>query len=706
MTGSKKPTESPRRVVIFSGTTEGRELAAALANAGVGCVVCVATEYGTQTTPTHALVTTRQGRMDAEQMRALYRETSPDAVVDATHPYAQIVSATIRESLKGYDVAIPYLRLERGEGRRGAEDAPRRYADAAECAAALLETSGPVFLTTGSKDLAVFCADPKLRERLIVRVLPNMESLRLCYDAGLQGKQIIAAHGPFTKETNLAAMRQYSVAHMVTKESGTTGGEDAKLQAAAEAGVTLHLLRRPDAPCADVYSARGTITKLQELLNLPIPEPQTDVALVGIGCGANDLMTVAAAKRVAESDYVFGAPRMLDAVRGDAVKLPFYTKDKILPELARIREEHGGGKRVTVLFSGDVGFYSGFAKLYDALRGDPALHVSVLPGISSVTLLAARLGVSWQDAGFVSLHGVEASVWRGELLESVRGREKTFFLTSRGADMLDVARLLKDSPAAAGTTKLVVGRNLSYPDETLQVFTPDELLDADVTLFPDEDRGLYVGAIMQSAPQRRLLTPILDDDAFVRGAVPMTKEEIRKLAVCKLNLRAGDVVYDVGAGTGSVAVQIAALSPDVTVCAIERKAEGAALIRRNAAAYAWGNVQVVEGYAPDVFDGLPTPTSAFIGGSAGRLMEIVGALKAGNPRARVVITAVSMETIAEANAVLAAFRTTDADIVQVSAARVNKLGGYHMLQANNPVFIYSFTLDPDSDAAPGPGSGE
>ena len=156
------------RALIFAGTTEGRELAETLARAGVACDVCVATEYGSQVMRESEFIRVRQGRLDAEGMRRLYATLQPDVVVDATHPYATAATETIRKSLEG--LAIPRLRLSRAAT---SGDGCKSFVSLQECADALRETRGRIMLATGSKELAPFCDDPALRERLVSSQLPD-----------------------------------------------------------------------------------------------------------------------------------------------------------------------------------------------------------------------------------------------------------------------------------------------------------------------------------------------------------------------------------------------------------------------------------------------------------------------------------------------------------------------------------------------------
>ncbi len=664
------------RVLIFGGATEGRELAETLERSRISCEVCVATDYGAQVMRESEYLRVRQGRLDAEQMRRLYETLAPEVVVDATHPYATLVSQTIRASLAGLE--LPCLRLRRSSSVVG--DAIV-HADMRSCADALRSTTGRVALTTGSKELAPFCEDPELRARVVARVLPSLESLRLCYAAGLDGRQIVAMHGPFTRETNEAFLRQYDVKYLVTKESGALGGEDAKLHAARNVGVEVHVVARPESGDESGMAMEDVVKRLEALLGVPIAVAPLDVVLAGVGCGSSALMTEEVRARIEASDYLFGAPRMLEGVAGAAIRRPVFLKDDVVPALAEIRAQRGGGRKVTVLFSGDPGFYSGCERLYPALKALDGVNVRVMPGVSSVTTLAARLGIAWQDAAIMSLHGVDESRWSSSLKASARENRKTFFITSGVSDVRRVGALLADVPGV----RALLGFQLSYPDEKLYDLAPCELVGLD-------GDGLWVGALLQSSPTPRPLVPTLRDDDFARDLVPMTKEKVRKLAICQMKLAPGQVVYDIGAGSGSIAIQAALVAPSARVYAVERADAAVALIRRNVAALGATNVDVVQATAPEGLDALPRGDVAFIGGSGGRLDAILEKLCAINPEMRVVMTAVSLESVAQMNALTKRFPVADLDVAQIAVDQVRQTGEYRMLQANNPVFLFSFNF--------------
>ena len=179
----------------------------------------------------------------------------------------------------------------------------------------------------------------------------------------------------------------------------------------------------------------------------------------------------------------------------------------------------------------------------------------------------------------------------------------------------------------------------------------------------------------------------LPDDAFLRGDVPMTKEEVRTLALSKLRLNEDSVVWDVGAGTGSVSVECALSCPAGRVFAVEKKEEALGLLEENKARFHASNLTIVGGTAPEALKDLPAPDRVFIGGTSGELGEVLRVIFDKNPAARVVCTAITLETVAQAAALFA--NLEGADMVQVSATRTRTAGRYHLMDAQNPVWIFS-----------------
>lgn len=183
----------------------------------------------------------------------------------------------------------------------------------------------------------------------------------------------------------------------------------------------------------------------------------------------------------------------------------------------------------------------------------------------------------------------------------------------------------------------------------------------------------------------------IPDEEFIRGKVPMTKEEIRILSVVKLQLDNDSVVYDIGAGTGSVAVEMAGQCPKGMVYAIEKNPEAVSLIGKNKDKFGVCNMEIIEGTAPRCLSDLPKPTHVFIGGSSGNLLEIIRIVREKNFDARFVVNAVTLETLAQLQKIPEVFpEYADMEVVQVGISKSRAVGNYHLMCAENPVYVVVF----------------
>ena len=394
------------------------------------------------------------------------------------------------------------------------------------------------------------------------------------------------------------------------------------------------------------------------------------VYLVGIGMGNPDTLTIGAKKAIEGSDLLIGAKRLLQPFSAlDCEKRELILSDDIAAAI-----DGASCAQASVLLSGDVGFYSGATKLYDKLAGH---EVEAIPGISSLVYFCAKLHTPWQDAALVSAHGREH-----DAVGAIQSNAKTFCITGGKTKVDDICR---DMVARGmGDVQVAAGERLSYDDERIVRGTAAELSEME---FAD----LAVMLVQNPKPVvRAYAAPALADGDFERGKAPMTKEEVRALAIAKLRIAPDHVVWDVGAGTGSVSVEAALAAPRGAVYAIERNAEAVGLMRKNREAHGASNMVVVEGLAPEALEALPAPDRVFIGGSAGNMDAIIDAAVVANPQVRICATAVTLETLAELLACLKSRGIGDADIVQVSVARADHVGSYHLMRAENPVYIVTF----------------
>ena len=646
------------KLCIFAGTTEGRELVTFLSTQDAKVTACVATEYGQTLLPAYENLTVSSGRLSQEEMEQLLLREHFHLVIDATHPYAAVVTENIAAACR--TVGAEYIRLLRDDSC-----IPKNaifVQSIPEAAAYLDKTVGNILLTTGSKELRLYSALTDFASRAYARVLPMDESLRLCREAGLQPSHILAMQGPFSKELNIAMLRTVNAAYMVTKASGVAGGFDEKMSAAKDTGVIPIVIGRP--PQREGLDLEGTISMLCTRFGF---KAAREIAVIGIGPGSRSLQTAQAQEALARADCVIGAKRMLEAVKAPGQ----FAYDAVAPE--KIRDfiiSHDEYRRFAVAMSGDIGFFSGAKKLLPLLDG---CKTEIIPGISSLVYLCAKLGVSYEDVSCVTLHGRENPI----LLPLSQGK-RVFTLVGGENGMGVLCKRLTD--AGLGNIKVSVGENLSYPEERIAVGTAQA--------FSTGSFAPLCAALLEPVNTPWHYTPGLADEAFCRTpSVPMTKSEIRALCLSKLALPEDAVIWDVGAGTGSVSIEIALSAPCGHVYAIERRQEAIEVLKQNISRFHTDNVHTVFGTAPECCADLPAPTHAFLGGTSGNMQEIIGLLTDRNPHVRIAATAVTLESIAELTACMKQFSVSEAVCVNVSRDRC--LGSYRLMTAQNPIYIFT-----------------
>ena len=656
-------------VFIFSGTTEGRTLARWLASKGVMVHVRVATDYGAEVMESDDNIDVQVGSCGgAEGIARVISENMYEIVVDATHPYATTVSKHIREGCQ--QAGAEYIRLRREDSNVSADSDIVTVDSVADAVEFLKDREGVILAATGSKELDRYTAIPDYRDRVVARVLSTMDSVKRAADLGFEGRNLICAQGPFSEDVNYATLRQIGARYLVTKDSGTVGGYEEKVRAARRAGVTVVLVRKPD---DSGYPYGEVVSMLEQRLGIPhegpgqAPVERRSVLLVGIGMGPGD-MTVRAAEKVREADLLVGARRMLEAVDTSGKDVLSEYRSDVIVDYLDSHPEYG---RIAVLLSGDIGFYSGAKGLLSKLDRSK-YEVETEAGISSAVYLCSKIGETWQDAYLTSAHGRESNI-----VGLVNTRPKVFTLLSGEDTVHAMCRQLFDY--GLNDVTVTVGQDFGYPTERIFSGTPSECLD---NSFGD----LCVALIVNRNPDTR--NPVgIPDEEFTRGDAPMTKSEVRALSVAKLKLSPDSVVYDVGAGTGSVSVEMALTAYEGKVYAIEREDVAADLIEINKRKFKASNIEVIRGLAPDAMEGLSAPTHAFIGGSAGNLKEIVQCLLGKNPDVRIAINSVTVETMSETLQVIKDLGLVEEELVNVTVARSRRLGRYHLMTGQNPVYI-------------------
>ena len=467
-------------IIIFGGTTEGRLLAEYCHEHQIPARVCVTSEYGADLLPESSWLKVEARALSREEIGSLLQTEKADLVVDATHPYAALVSGYVKQACQ--EAGVSYLRIARGSGRESLEqsDFVVWVRDTKEAVDYLSQTKGAVFLTTGSKELECYTKIPEYEKRLFVRVLPDAGVIQSCQEKGICGKHLIAMQGPFSLEMNLAMMQHTKADYLVTKEAGAAGGFLEKAEAARKAGVTLLVIGRPEkpegVPLADAIGQLETFAAekgcdvdygLENNTEGVMEDQERKLYLAGIGMGGSGQMTLEVQKAIRESEVLFGAPRMLKSLGAlaDGKKLErIYAGNEIASWLETHPEHH----QAVVVYSGDTGFYSGARQLLKIMAEHPQWKISVLPGISTVSYLCSKLKRSWESVYMASAHGRECKI--SELLKQHR---EVFLLLGGENPVQNICLELLEQ--GMEDCWLAVGEYLSYPEERIVTGSAKEL---------------------------------------------------------------------------------------------------------------------------------------------------------------------------------------------------------------------------------------
>lgn len=377
-----------------------------------------------------------------------------------------------------------------------------------------------------------------------------------------------------------------------------------------------------------------------------------NIFIVGVGMGDTKYLTKTAEEKIENADIIIGAKRIAEPYADNKTVFFEYETDKIKKILDENKCENA-----VILVSGDTSFFSGAKKLKSEYP-----KAEIISGISCVSYFCAKIGVSYDDMNIVSMHGRNCNI-----VSEVRENKKTFVLL--GENPCD-----KLCRYGFENTEVYIGENLSYGTEKIYHGKVKEFRDTKLN-------SLSVAVIINSEYDKRTKIGIKDSE-FVTGNVPMTKSEVRAVSIAKLEIEDNDICYDIGAGTGSVSVEIALLCRKGKVYAVEKQSDAVDLINKNAVKFRTDNIEVICADALNVIEELPKPNKVFIGGSSGNLYEIIKKCDC----KKIVINAITLETLSLAQESFEKLGY-EYEVTQINASRGRKVGGYNMMTAQNPVFI-------------------
>lgn len=418
--------------------------------------------------------------------------------------------------------------------------------------------------------------------------------------------------------------------------------------------------------------------------------------VIGVGPGNPELVTRQAVKAIQDSQAVLGAKRALTTAMAVLENKP---ENRLLfeangnNEILTFIEEHPEIERFSAVFTGDTSVYSGAVSLRKAIgdmqkdaTGETGVSLVNYPGVSSIQYFLSKSGISMADVKLVSLHGRSLDV-----VPIIRENRYVCVLLESEDNAACIAEKLQQF----GLSRVVitVGERLSFEDESFTTGSPKEIrkqrFDRQaIALFRNDEYRIPTRAY-----------GISDERFQQNGSISMTRRDVRALSLCRLALHENSVVYDIGAGTGSVSIEAALACPEGMVISVESDEDAAVMIEQNRFDFQIDNIRVVRGNAPECFKGmticdhaaeekvLPRPDCVFIGGSKGKLAEIVDWAIEANPKVVIVINTVTLEGISEILALEKKMTDYQFEMVEIQATGLERRGSYHMHQAENPVTI-------------------
>lgn len=422
--------------------------------------------------------------------------------------------------------------------------------------------------------------------------------------------------------------------------------------------------------------------------------PVSKVYIVGVGGDGVSSLGQGALDIINQAELICGGQRLLDMFpRSQARKVAVKSN---VGELAELVREKMSSQRTVVLASGDPNFYGIARSLVGRLGKD---NIEVLPNVSSMQLAFARIKESWDDAALVSVHGRAVE----DVISLVRSSRKIAILTDDQHTPAEIARLMMS--AGLEGYRAFVCENLGGTSERVTESDLAGLLEFRASplnvlvLLRETGAGLLDTAPLTARYQVSPPFGIPDGEFFQRRPLKglITKAEVRVVSLSKMRLCPDSLVWDVGAGSGSVSIEASLIARLGTVYAVERQSEGVALVRRNVGKFGTENVIVVEGAAPGALEWLPDPDAVFIGGTGGRMAGILDVVcRRLKPGGAIVA---NMATIANLNSAVEGLeaRGYHPDVALVSISRSKKVAGLLRFEALDPVFVVSATRSEGTD---------
>ena len=397
------------------------------------------------------------------------------------------------------------------------------------------------------------------------------------------------------------------------------------------------------------------------------------IYVIGGGPGNSEYILPAAEKIIKQCDYIVGDRRILKSFGLERESQQLHVMGRIMESLEWIKNRTDGST-ICILVSGDPLMYSLFRLVKRTFVDD---DIRVIPGIGSLQAFAAKIGESMEDAKILSGHGRHLSM--RQLLSDVCSHPKVFLLCDQERTPQWLAAKLVEH--GFPDADMAVGSRISYEDE--------KIVTAKACQIQKMSFSSLCVVMIRNKGEKAWMAPIfLCDSDFIRNKTPMTREEIRWIILGKLGLKIDSILWDVGAGTGSVSVEAALKCKYGKVFAIERNAEALSVLEQNKHKYLLDNMEIIHGKASQSLQGLDTPTHVFIGGTGGELEPVLDHVRLLGKNIKIIISCVTLETLTLAYDLC---RTMDGlakpEILTINIEHSRPIGSYTMMEGGHPVTL-------------------
>lgn len=520
----------------------------------------------------------------------------------------------------------------------------------------LKNTEGNVLVATGSEEIEKYTVIENYKDRIFARVLFTEEVVKKCNSLGFSSGNLIAIPGPFTNEFNISLIKQINAKYMIIKEYDKEGSYEEEIEAYKNAGVLTIIVGRP------IKKENLTIKEAIKFIDNKFKLcKKRKVSLVSMGLGNINTMTLSAKEVFENADVIIGAEKNLKTL--EVFNKPFYMLYKPF-EIFDFIEKNKEYKNIAIAYSGDTGFYSSAQKVLKKLNG---YNVEVVSGVSSLVYFASKLKITWEDIKIINGNN-------SNIINEVLNNKVVFtLLGGENSDFRSVCRKLYDY--GFGYIKTAVGYNLSYDDEMIKEGLVQDFINSDY-------KELSVAVFINENFDDRVYKNIKDVE-FIRDKAPIINEDVRSLSIINLGLKEDSILYDIGAGSGSISIEAALNVPRGKVYAIDKKEEAIELINMNKKKFVADNLKVVHGIAPEALMNLDIPTHAFIEGNSSNVKGILEVLLYKNPLINIVINSMTLEIME----CIKEFPFIDIDITKVSAIKSNNVHEHNMTTEQNPIYI-------------------